>query len=145
MGLRFRRSIRLGKYVRINIGKTNASVSMGVRGAHITAGKNGVRRTVGIPGSGLSYTKYDRYNKPVKATQMQTPVNNERKITVGDFCPKWLLKWFGISIVMCVLGFIGCFTQGIIILFLPVGFVCLLICLIIYFVKWSSYARKIKG
>lgn len=62
MGLRFRRSIKLGKYAKINLGKKGASLSMGVRGAHVTVGKNGVRNTVGIPGTGISYTDYERYN-----------------------------------------------------------------------------------
>jgi hypothetical protein len=29
---------------------------MGVRGAHMTVGRKGVRRTVGIPGTGVFYT-----------------------------------------------------------------------------------------
>lgn len=41
--------------VTLNIGKRGVSTSVGVRGAHITAGR-GRRATVGIPGTGLSYT-----------------------------------------------------------------------------------------
>lgn len=56
MGFRVRRSIRLFPGVRINIGKRGVSTSIGVRGAHITVGHGKVRETVGLPGSGLSYT-----------------------------------------------------------------------------------------
>ena len=53
MGFRFQRRIGfpLG---RINLSKSGASVSLGVRGAHVTLGKT-PRVTVGIPGSGLSW------------------------------------------------------------------------------------------
>jgi hypothetical protein len=57
MGLRFRKSIRIAKGVRINLSKSGASVSVGRRGASINLGKKGVRTTVGIPGSGISYSK----------------------------------------------------------------------------------------
>jgi hypothetical protein len=56
MGFRFRRSISVLPGVRINIGKTGASVSAGVRGARVTFGRAGTRATVGIPGTGASYT-----------------------------------------------------------------------------------------
>jgi len=54
---RFRRSVRLFPGVRLNLGKRSASVSIGGRGAHVTlGGPQGTRTTVGIPGTGLSYT-----------------------------------------------------------------------------------------
>ena len=56
MGFRFRRTIRILPGVRLNIGKTGVSTSVGVRGAHVTIGHGKVRKTVGIPGTGLSYT-----------------------------------------------------------------------------------------
>jgi Protein of unknown function (DUF4236) len=56
MGFRFRRSIRILPGLRLNLGKRGASVSIGGRGAHITVGHGQVRETVGLPGSGLSYT-----------------------------------------------------------------------------------------
>jgi Protein of unknown function (DUF4236) len=55
MGSRFQKRIGfpLG---RINLSKSGASVSLGVRGAHVTLGRT-PRVSVGIPGSGLSWTK----------------------------------------------------------------------------------------
>ena len=40
----------------MNVSKSGSTLSMGVRGAHVTVGKRGVRRTFGIPGTGLFYT-----------------------------------------------------------------------------------------
>jgi hypothetical protein len=39
------------------------STSLGVRGAHVTVGHGKVRETVGLPGTGLSYTHVDGKNK----------------------------------------------------------------------------------
>ena len=55
---RFRRSIKLFPGVRWNLGKKSSSLSIGGRGAHYTVGgPRGSRTTVGIPGTGLSYTE----------------------------------------------------------------------------------------
>lgn len=68
MGFRFRRSISVLPGVRINIGKTGASVSAGVRGARVTFGRAGTRATVGIPGTGASYTHTVRPGTATKRT-----------------------------------------------------------------------------
>jgi Protein of unknown function (DUF4236) len=61
MGLRLRRRISLFPGITLNLGKTGASVSSGVKGATVTLDKTGVRKTVGLPGTGLSYTDYENY------------------------------------------------------------------------------------
>jgi hypothetical protein len=57
MGFRFHRSIRLLPGVRLNLSKSGVSTSVGTRGAWLTFGKRGTRATVGIPGTGISYTE----------------------------------------------------------------------------------------
>jgi hypothetical protein len=52
---RFRKTIPLGKFFRINLSKTGTSLSAGRPSATINIRKDGVDGTVGIPGSGLSY------------------------------------------------------------------------------------------
>jgi hypothetical protein len=54
---RFRRSVKLFPGVRWNIGKKSSSLSFGGKGFHYTVGPRGGRTTVGIPGTGLSYTE----------------------------------------------------------------------------------------
>ncbi len=57
MGLNFRKSFTILPGVRINIGKKSASVSFGKRGARHTISTTGKRTTtIGLPGTGLSYT-----------------------------------------------------------------------------------------
>ena len=57
MGLRLFRRIKIAPGISINLSKSGLSASAGVRGAHVTLGPRGVRRTVGIPGTGISYSE----------------------------------------------------------------------------------------
>lgn len=56
MPFRFRKTIKLGKGLKLNLSKSGVSTSIGGRGATVNLGKRGVRTTVGMPGTGLSYT-----------------------------------------------------------------------------------------
>ena len=65
MAFRFRRSIKLFPGVRINLSKSGVSTSIGVPGATINVGgQHGPRATVGLPGTGLSYS--ERLGEPVQ-------------------------------------------------------------------------------
>lgn len=55
MGVRFRKSIRVGKFARINFSKSGVSTSFGIPGARISVSKRGKTFTSGIPGSGLYF------------------------------------------------------------------------------------------
>ncbi len=58
MGFRFFRRIKVAPGLTLNLSKSGVSTSVGVRGARLTfGGKRGPRATVGIPGTGLSYTE----------------------------------------------------------------------------------------
>jgi hypothetical protein len=45
------------------VSKSGISTSIGGRGAHITVGHGKVRETVGLPGTGLSYTHVEPTHK----------------------------------------------------------------------------------
>lgn len=63
MGFKFRKSIKILPGVRVNVSNKGVnSVSVGRRGAKVNISKKGIRNTVGIPGSGLSYSSYTPYN-----------------------------------------------------------------------------------
>jgi hypothetical protein len=57
MGFRFRRRISIGPGFRLNLSKSGVSASVGRRGAWFTIGHGKTRETVGLPGTGLSYTE----------------------------------------------------------------------------------------
>lgn len=56
MGWRFRRSVQVIPGVRLNFSKRGVATSVGVKGAHVTLGKGRVTSTVGVPGTGISYS-----------------------------------------------------------------------------------------
>jgi hypothetical protein len=56
MGFRFYRRVHLAPGLSVNFSRSGPSLSVGVRGAHMTVGRSGVTRTVGLPGTGLFYT-----------------------------------------------------------------------------------------
>jgi hypothetical protein len=61
VGWRFRRSLRIAPGLHLNIGKRGiSSLSVGGRGARMTFGKRGVRQTVGLSGTGLSFSSTNR-------------------------------------------------------------------------------------
>ena len=58
MGLNFRKSISLGKGLKLNLSKSGPSVSFGKSGFRQSVNLKGqARTTVGIPGTGVYYTK----------------------------------------------------------------------------------------
>lgn len=58
MGIRFRKSIQIFPGVKLNINKSGLSLSLGPRGLKYTVNSSGKSTaTIGIPGSGLSYSK----------------------------------------------------------------------------------------
>ena len=58
MGLRFRKSIKLCKGVKLNLGAKSASVSVGGKGFHQSFSTTGrTTSSIGIPGTGVSYQK----------------------------------------------------------------------------------------
>ncbi len=57
MGTRFRKSFKIAPGVKLNINKKSIGLSAGVKGARVSVNSKGrVTKTVGIPGTGLSYT-----------------------------------------------------------------------------------------
>lgn len=71
MGFRFRKSFGRGPF-RVTVSKSGISTSVGVRGARITKGPRGTHATVGLPGSGVSYT--ERIDAPATDQSRQPPV-----------------------------------------------------------------------
>jgi len=58
MAIRFRKSIRIAPGLRVNLSKSGVSASVGGNGLTGNIGKHGTRVTAGVPGSGLSASKF---------------------------------------------------------------------------------------
>jgi hypothetical protein len=89
---RIRRSIRLAPGVRLNLSKSGVSTSIGPRGATLNVGgKRGPRATVGVPGTGVSYT--ERLGEPAQH-QEPTPAQKPDR--------SWQLLGWGLAVVALV-------------------------------------------
>jgi hypothetical protein len=60
MGFRFQKRLRIMPGLTLNLSKRGVSASIGTRGARVTYGHGQKRTTVGLPGSGLSYTATEK-------------------------------------------------------------------------------------
>jgi hypothetical protein len=69
---RFFKRVKVLPGVTMNLSKSAPSFSVGVRGAHVTMGRRGVRRTVGIPGTGVFYTSRSGHHTGVHSASRTT-------------------------------------------------------------------------
>lgn len=76
--MRFRKSIRLGKGIRLNLSKSGASVTLGGKGASVNIGNKGAYLNAGIPGTGLS----ERIKLGVGGDKKMTKVPNKTLNTI---------------------------------------------------------------
>jgi hypothetical protein len=66
--VRLFRRVRIAPGISLNLSGSGPSVSFGVRGAHLTVGRSGVRQTVGIPGTGMFYTSRQGWHSGVHSS-----------------------------------------------------------------------------
>lgn len=80
MGFRFRKSFKIAPGVRLNIGKKSVGISAGVKGARVSVNSSGRKTTtVGLPGTGLSYSKSEKIGGR-KNTTRSASSNNAQPI-----------------------------------------------------------------
>lgn len=86
MGLRFRRSIKIAPGVRVNLNKRSASVTFGPKGLKHTVSTTGKSHTtVGVPGTGLSYTTSGG-ERSASVPAAQRPTSPKSKAVVLPLC-----------------------------------------------------------
>ncbi|MBR5995247.1 MAG: DUF4236 domain-containing protein [Eubacteriaceae bacterium] len=88
--MRFRKTVKLGKGIKLNLSKSGPSVTVGGKGLSFNIGKKGIFMNTSIPGTGL----YDRkkiaggsssrtQNKPGRSSSTEKPVD-EFSLAVSD-------------------------------------------------------------
>ena len=99
MGMRFRKSKKIAPGVRLNLSAKSASISVGPKGFKKTFSTSGrTTTTVGIPGTGLSYSTTKRTGAPA--------ADGTSEATAAD--PVRSEKSKGVALCLCVfLGFFG--------------------------------------
>lgn len=76
MGFRFRKSVKIAPGVRLNIGKKSVGISAGVKGARASVNSSGRKTTtVGLPGTGLSYSKTEKIGGSKTSTHSSSSNN----------------------------------------------------------------------
>ena len=102
MGFRFHRTIRLFPGLRLNVSKSGVSASIGTRGAWLTFGRKGTRTTVGLPGTGISYTQ----TTPVH--QHSPHEHQDAGAAPGRASGRWLVVLLVLLAIAVIVGwFIG--------------------------------------
>jgi hypothetical protein len=91
MPLRFYRRFRAGPF-RMNVSKRGVSWSVGTKGAWLTASPRHIRRTVGIPGTGLYWYREHRLPRR-SSTPSLAPI----------LPPPTKLQWFAIAAIVVIL------------------------------------------
>ncbi len=76
---RFYRRVHVFPGLSVNLSKSGPSLTMGVRGAHVTFGRTGIRKTVGIPGTGIYYTSQQGYHSGVHSAHVEQPISAEQQ------------------------------------------------------------------
>jgi tetratricopeptide (TPR) repeat protein len=97
MGFVARKSFKVAPGVRMTVSKSGVSASVGGRGARVSASTSGrVTRTVGVPGTGVRYTKASTLgsgrNRPGtgrSAASAVAPASPPRPSKPGWTAPKW--------------------------------------------------------
>lgn len=79
MGLRFRKSFKVAPGVKVNLNKKSTSVTFGGKGIHHTVSSSGKKTTtVGIPGTGISYSETSGTTKSSKSTKQTEQVESSQ-------------------------------------------------------------------
>jgi hypothetical protein len=76
--------------VRVNLSKSGPSLTFGAAGFHLTVGPRGVRRTIGIPGSGLYYTSSAGYHSGIHSAHREA---EEPGLKLRHLVWTWLILW----------------------------------------------------
>ena len=111
MGWRFSKRVKVLPGVSLNFSKSGISTSIGPRGAKVTIGHGQVRETVGVAGTGISYTTVHRTGEPHAQLNEQLPalpsgVQEESGwVTFGRIVWK-IIYWATIGIFALAIGLV---------------------------------------
>lgn len=100
MGFRFRRSFKIVPGVKFNLNKKSVGMTFGTKGAHYTVNSKGTRtKSVGIPGTGLSYVDVENPEKRSSAPHDdgQGPIGTGKGKGCGSGCLGLIILLFLIS------------------------------------------------
>ncbi|SDK07685.1 DUF4236 domain-containing protein [Natronincola ferrireducens] len=129
MGLRFKKSMNLGKGVRLNLSKSGVGLSGGVKGFRVGVGPRGIRTSTSIPGTGISYVKEQRLTSSKQHSEkphVQVVSKSSYSSYLGSEVPKKLRsKKYHLQSILGALGILFVFASFFNIIFLLLGVLCI--------------------
>lgn len=108
MGFRFRKSFKIAPGVKVNFNKKSTGVTFGGKGFHYTVNSKGKRTTsVGIPGTGLSYST----TSGCKSKKSKTKKAERSVETMSTSNKKWYMKTGYIILLLMLFFPVGIFLM----------------------------------
>lgn len=91
MGLGFRKSVKIGKGVRLNVSKRGIGVSAGVKGFRVGTGPSGSRVRASVPGTGVYYEKRlgTKTNSKNKSSHVINQTNTGMNMSMTNEVPNY--------------------------------------------------------
>ena len=86
MGLRFRKSLNLGKGFKLNLSKSGIGYSFGFKGFRIgKTAKGKTRKTISLPGTGLSYQTETKEDSSIVKDIVKPLYDNDGILTMSIY------------------------------------------------------------
>lgn len=86
--------------MRLNASKSGLSASFGTRGAWLTVGKRGTRATIGLPGTGISYTKISSSRSHPHHDAQTEPEPEPGPLTPAEMQASEVRGWFWLALII---------------------------------------------
>ena len=90
----------------MNVSRSGPSLTFGVRGAHVTMGRTGIAKTVGLPGTGIYYTSHDGYHSGFHSAHGDPPLSPQDQPS-ADRKAEATIAVLAIVIVVLIVMLIG--------------------------------------
>ena len=124
MGFRFQKRVKILPGISLNFSKSGVSTSLGPRGAKVTIGHGKVRETVGIPGTGISYTSTSALGSPTSTEHAVVPAEHTEVVSaepesgwmtaarIGGQALYWLTIGLFVAAGVVVVAFLALIFSG---------------------------------
>lgn len=89
--LRLFRRVRIASGLTVNLSKSGPSLSLGACGAHVTVSRRGLRKTVGMRGTGVFYTSRRGWHSGVHTGEAFGHASPAARGSMNSNATGWLL------------------------------------------------------
>ena len=103
---RFYRRMSIFPGLSVIVSKSGPSLTFGMRGAHVTVGSHGIRRTVGIPGTGIYYTSHSGNYSGAHSAHVEQPISESQQTAAHGIAQMIMLVCIigGMALAIAIVG-----------------------------------------